>query len=185
MCLSHLWTAVSNHGGFVLQTEGDQLRAFFPNEKNHAPLAMALRAASEMHAKLALVEQQFREQNLFASADSRLVFRAGLTEGEIRLVWQNTGGVRHAAWIDAGHGTAMAEATRLMNLERQVPRAERDTNILVPERLAGQALLQTPEFKEGWSLRDQDMAGKQDNPSRVAVYQIRAQARSPNLKNTA
>ncbi|MBI3557300.1 MAG: hypothetical protein HY074_13635 [Deltaproteobacteria bacterium] len=185
MCLSHLWTAVSNHGGFVLQTEGDQMRAFFPREHSPLPLAQALRAAGEMHAKLALVEQQFREQNLLASTESRLIFRGGLVEGELRPVWHNTGGVRHPAWAGVGDVCAMTEATRLMNLERQVPQAERETNVLVPESLAEQAPLQTPEFKDNWSLRHQDLAGKHDKRLQVAVYRPRSWSSSPNLKNSA
>ncbi len=177
MCLSHLWTAVSNHGGIVLQTEGDQLRAFFPREKAPLPLTNALRAVGEMHVKLMLVEQQFREQNLFASNESRLVFRGGLTEGELRPVWQNTGGVRHAAWQGLGETCPMTEATRLMNLERQLPRGEGDTNLLVPANLAQQAPLQTLEFKDNWV--------KPDSQARAAVYRPSTRSRSPNLKNSA
>jgi hypothetical protein len=171
-CLSHLWSAVSDNHGFVLQTEGDQLRAFFPREACQVPAQSALRATDEMQERLGHVARQFREQGVMPD-DAVLSFRGGIAEGGIRPIWQDSGGVRVPTWVTSDHSSmnAFNEAERLMALEGQRVDDPRGTHVLLGERLAAQV----PDAKSAVSI---EKGG-------VAVYHPRARVAVTSSKKRA
>jgi hypothetical protein len=119
--LSHLWMAVSEHGGLVIRTEGDALHAIFPAGDIENPVSAAFAAADAMTGKLKELERRFESQGLSAlMPDGGLHFRAAVLEGDIRPIWQDYGGTRLASWVETGHANAFVEVARILELEREV-----------------------------------------------------------------
>lgn len=170
-CLSHMWAAVSQNGGLVLQTEGDALRALFPADELAHPARAAFDAADAMRRNLAELEGRFISQGLPAQVlAGGLHFRGAVVEGDIRPIWQAYGGSRLAGWVETGHVNVFIEAARLLELERQVAKAETSPGsivIAIPElrsKLAAVALTGR------WLFERRSFEGKHGQSYDVAAY---------------
>ena len=170
-CLSHMWAAVSQNGGLVLQTEGDALRALFPADELPDPARAAFLAADAMRRNLAELEGRFISQGVPSKVlAGGLHFRGAVVEGEIRPIWQAYGGSRLAGWVETGHVNVFIEAARLLELERQVAK---------DEPAPGSVVIALPELKSRlasagltgrWLFERRAFEGKHAQSYDVAAY---------------
>lgn len=162
-CVSHLWTAVTDHGGIVLQTEGDGLRAFFDADSCPDPLAAALGSTDAMARNLREVDGWIRSEYPIAASMPPLRFRGGIAQGEIRPVWQELGGNRQASWTEAGASNAFVDSARLMEAEKGLG-PDGSAVVIVSGSASPGALVGT------WLARELDVIGKHSVHYRVDVY---------------
>jgi hypothetical protein len=163
-CLSHMWTAVLEAQGIILATEGDQLLAFFDGAAFPTPVLAALGATEGIMRNLRLLEERFRPLEV------QLDFRAAITVGAIRPVWQEMGKLRQPSWIEAGSTNALVECARLMELERQVNAPGRRTLVILPQSQLAPVLGTSPELREKVLFEQQTRASKHSTIYTFAVY---------------
>ena len=167
-CLSHLWSAAIAEGGVVLQTEGDQLRAFFDSDEHAEPAASALRAADRMSEKLQELAERFADQGFAAEGRPSIDFRGGVAIGEIAPVWQEIGNTRYASWIEVGTMNPFVESARFMELERKLEGAPQDTVVVLAEDAARR--LKAFETSGRWFIPGCPFEGKHGRMYRVVAY---------------
>ncbi len=173
MIVSHMWMAVSQNGGIVLQTEGDAILALFPAGEIEIPISAAFKAVDSMRENLLALEQRFLAQGITDMVpESGIHFRGAISEGDIRPIWQTYGGTRLASWAETGHGNALVESARLMELEREVaPKlGNNSTIVIVTEELKKN--LPAMSFKGKWAIERETLLGKHGRPYDIAAYQI-------------
>jgi hypothetical protein len=172
-CLSHMWMATSDQGGLVLQTEGDALRALFAATDVVDPLTAALAAADAMGRNLAALERRFRSQGLAEMIPpDGLHFRGALVEGDIRPLWQDYGGTRLAGWVETGHSNVFIEASRLLELERQVKLATHRAASIVIVPTESRARIATKVSPGRWMFEKNRFVGKHGQIYEVAAYEV-------------
>ena len=108
-----------------------------------------------------------------------LNFRAGAAAGEIKPVWHERGGERHASWAEAGSSHAFVESARLMDLERQVAPGDAPASYALFLEAAARELDGTgatpARRREGdaggsWKVRELELTGKHAQRYTVAVW---------------
>ncbi len=171
ICLSHMWMAVSKNGGHVLQTEGDALRALFPEGDVKEPARAAIVATETMRQSLQQLEQRFVAQGMSAVPEDGLHFRASIVEGEIRPIWQAYGGTRLAGWSEAGGTNAFVESSRLLEMERQVGEGGAAASVVVVPTPLGERL-QEAALPGRWLFDRHTMEGKHGLAYEVAAYRV-------------
>ncbi|HAZ12563.1 MAG: hypothetical protein A2X86_11810 [Bdellovibrionales bacterium GWA2_49_15] len=172
-CLSHMWMAVSQNGGIVLQTEGDALRAIFPAGELEAPVEAAFRAVDTMRRNLMELEQRFVAQGMADMVPkSGIHFRGAIVLGEIRPIWQSYGGARLASWAETGHSNVLIEVSRLLEMEREVAPGDGKSSsiVIVPQELKKNT--PTMSLMGQWLFESRTLLGKHGTPYEVAAYQV-------------
>jgi hypothetical protein len=182
-CVSHLWTAVMENGGVVLQTEGDAIRALFDQETCPDPVAAALRTTDRMAQELALVDGRIRSEHAAAAEMPRLAFRGGVAVGAVKPIWHDFAGTHHASWIEAGGSNAFVESTRLMDLERDAGGVPGGTRVVITEQLYGSGPL--AGLGGRWESHGLELLGKHGQPYRIAVYAPVAASAAPAARDAA
>jgi hypothetical protein len=160
-CLTTLWEAVVESGGFILQTNGDGLIAFFDKTVLVSPANSALDATDAMASKLDSLFAKFKDQGYITSDTLKLKFRAALASGEIKPIWQEMGNQRLASWTETGDQNAFVTVSRLMDLERGLLLDGNQTLML--EELA-------KNLDRSFLIRNKKLVGKHDLGYEVAVY---------------
>ena len=169
LCATHLWAAAIKHRGVVLQTDGDQIKAFFEQGECEVPLVSALRAVDEMNACLHALAQQLKDQGVLSDETRSLHFRGGLAWGEIRPTLQEVGSDRLAAWAEAGRSTPFLDAVRMMDMERLVAGDNCASQVLMASSLAEQ-LKDDSQIEGHFVSREQALEGKHKRAYKVAIY---------------
>lgn len=167
---NHFYDVVYKNNGIVINKKGDELVAFFDNEKSAAPLLNALRATEEIAIISKALESEFRRKKLMPPGATGFFFRAALTIGDIRPVWENFGGNREAYWEEAGNTTPFVEASRLMDIERQVKTDTPLTQLIVRDEMAEGVISQDRRMTSKFEIRAQVFKDKHGNEHKVAVF---------------
>jgi hypothetical protein len=169
-CVSHLATALVENGATILQTEGDQLRAFFAGERHRDPVAQAVAATAGLAQRLHAVATRLSAEFGIEKVEG-IGFRAGLATGEIRPIWQDIGGQRAAGWIEAGSENPFVLSSRMMELEKALAPASSSATgrLILPEELAA-AIAQSPRAVAlPWEKRAEKTQGKHGKVYEIAV----------------
>lgn len=98
-----LSNVVTSSGAEIIQAEGDALAFFLPMEGPAKQLARATDI-------LLKCDSHLRDQNIY--------FRAAISEGEIKPLWQEIQGQRRPAWAQAGNSNVFVENARLLEAEK-------------------------------------------------------------------
>ncbi|MBI3556080.1 MAG: hypothetical protein HY074_07440 [Deltaproteobacteria bacterium] len=172
-CLSHLWTAVSEHDGLVMQTEGDSLRALFADGDHNNSLIAAFEALDAMKRNLTKLSKRFASQGLAASLPREgLNFRASLAAGEIRPIWQDYGGVRLASWTETSGTNVFTDAARLLELERQIQSEMNSPASIVITPAELRARFTVGSSQGVWLFDRRSFVGKHGAAYEVAAYRV-------------
>ncbi len=168
-CLSRLWAAVIKSEGMILQTEGDLLRAFFDSEVCKNPLLSALSASNQMKRELDILVQQMRAQGIVDQDFPEVEFRAGLSAGQIRPVWQEIENSRIASWIDTGETSPLLESARMLELEREV-QSTQTSLVVMSEDMVVSSRNSLEAHLQHFKIRSHRCMGKHNRIYLVAGY---------------
>lgn len=171
MALSHLWSAVAEAKGTVLQTEGDNLLAFFEEDTSSPALARAVETLNVIRQKLAGYSDQLREQGVVQPEYGNVRFRGALCFGEVKPLWHDINGQKFPGWVAAGSDNVFLELARLLELEPKVdPERARDV-VVTPRAL-------TPSLRGGlipegaWVLEDGSFSVKHGMIVNVSAFTL-------------
>ncbi|MEW6055009.1 MAG: hypothetical protein AB1540_00205 [Bdellovibrionota bacterium] len=174
-CLSHLWSSAAEKGAVILQTEGDQIKLFFDSANCADPVEAALEATDLMMKRLGVLHGQFVAQNWISVQCERIEFRAAISSGAIKPVWQEVGGTRLGAWAEVDESRPFIENARLIEIERALNHDE--SIVLIPEELAKQvAGSSKPKFRDRFLFRAQNHAAKHGQIYCVSAFVPRAES---------
>ena len=167
---NQFYDAVYKNGGIIVNKKGDELIAFFDRDKSPLPLVSALKTTMEVFTISEALEAEHRRQHMLPPGATGFYFRAALTFGEIRPVWENVAGNREAYWEEAGNTAPFVEASRLMEIERQVTTEVPTTQLLVRDAVADLILGQERRIGSWFTQRDKSFADKHGTEYRVAIF---------------
>ncbi|MBI3542638.1 MAG: hypothetical protein HY075_05120 [Deltaproteobacteria bacterium] len=157
--------------GALLVADLKDSEALYRYRAVHAQ-ANALKTVVEITMISQAIEADYRRMQLLPPDSGGFFFRAALTLGDIRPVWENFAGNREAYWEEAGNTTPFVEASRLMDIERQVV-VDSDTpctQLVVREELTQLILRQERRLIGMFVQRDQPYADKHGAEYRVAIF---------------
>jgi hypothetical protein len=132
---SHFYSAISKHQGIVLETHGDEIIAFFDQEKSATPALLSgflsLQAMAELSGWLV---QELTDRGSYPKDAPGFYFRAALSPGFIKPIWDEIGpNVREAGWEEAGQSTPFVDNARLMDFERDVAKSKTKSVVIVKQ----------------------------------------------------
>ncbi|MBI3543072.1 MAG: hypothetical protein HY075_07350 [Deltaproteobacteria bacterium] len=170
---SHFYTAVTKHGGTVIQRKGDEIIGFFDKDKSDDPTLSAVLASDEMERLSGLLERDFRERGLYPPDARGFHFRAAIAQGAVRPVWENVGGSREAYWEETGGTSPFVESARLLEFERQIAGADAPSSLLIMrDELAVTLAAANPGLAGALLLRSHTVADKHGKRYEVAAYRL-------------
>ncbi len=132
--ISHLWSLAATKKATVLQSEGDSLALFFPDESK-VQLQDILHLLCEMDEVVERIFSQMRESSIELSLESPLRFRAALVEGRVKPIWREVDQRRYPAWIEAGSENVFVIASRLHQFEKDCLEVQNASTLVVLENL--------------------------------------------------
>lgn len=165
--ISMIWSAIAESGGVVIKAEGDEVIAFFDDEKHPNPLRSALEASDRCYLRL----QQVAKEN-DASANATICFRMGMAAGRIRPIWVGQGRDRLPAWTQTEDSMVFVDCARIMEAERELQKTLPENSSLV---VIANELLQKHEIEEKLLhgtvvTRGKRIRGKHDRIYAVTCY---------------
>lgn len=166
---SYFYTSILKYNGFVIHKKGDEVIGFFDSDKCPDHTLSAVNAVKEMAQLSALLEQDFRSRNMYPSDAKEVCFRAALTTGDVKPVWEEMGKSREAYWEEAGNTSPFVESSRLLEIERSIAHPS-SIRLIVPEKLVNELIRQDPELRVNFVLRSQIVKSKHDSSYEVAVF---------------
>ncbi len=131
---SHVYHVVARNRGVVVRKKGDGLVALFPNDRGGSPWRRAAVAYAEIVHLSRSLATQFGEIGCLRGRPDDFCFRASVTEGSLRPIWESFGSIREPAWEDVGSASALVESGRLLELEAQFVGQETRTSLIMPRR---------------------------------------------------
>lgn len=167
---SHFYTSLIKHGGFVINKKGDEIIGFFDQEKVADPVGSALRCLEEISSLSAVLEQDLRSRDLFPAGAKGFYFRAAVTLGEIRPVWEQMGdSQREAYWEEAGTTSVFVESARLLETEKRVSGRGDESLVILREAVAEELLIRQPNFNRSFVARAHMVKDKHGNVDQCLV----------------
>ena len=179
ICISRIWAIVDAAGGTVLVTDGDAIKAFFPDGTSAHSALKAILMSEKISSELDQIADQLKSIHGSLSKDWQIQFRAGLATGKIRPVWQEVGRDRFPNWIESGDTQPFLISTRLMDLERKLE-PHSGSVVLVPSGLA-QEIEETGGLARPFASRDLTIAGKHGVAYQLSVFVAGKSARPVDL----
>jgi hypothetical protein len=166
---THFYTSIMKFNGTIIHKKGDEVIGFFDQDKSKFPLVDAIKAIEDMSRVSLLLENEFKNQQIYPPDAQGLYFRAAATLGEIRPVWEMLGNVREAYWEEAGSSSPFVESSRLLEMERKFG-TPRDTLLVLSERHVADVADADPRLVLGFKHRDQPAKDKHGQEYRVAIF---------------
>src|SRR5690606_36508476 len=133
--VAKLCAVIARNNGTVLSTEGDAVVAFFEEGYSASMLDKVKATCRELDASLNHFSGELNAMQIH-SLDSRLFLRIAIARGEIRPVWHDLGDYRCASWVGAGDENMFLVASRLADVERQIPDADKHSLLVMKTELA-------------------------------------------------
>jgi hypothetical protein len=164
---SQVYSAALQSQGTIVSKKGDEVLVFFDAEKNQSPSETALRVFSEVARVSDLLATEFRRQGLFPPQVDGFHFRAALSEGAIRPIWEDVAGRREAYWEEAGDTMPFVQASRLMDIERKIKETSSTTTMLVMDERSATTLAGLPGLH--FVARERVFPDKHGTEHRVAA----------------
>ena len=170
ICLSHMWSAVTRHGGIVLQTDGDALLGFFERHDQGEALTQAVKALESVGRDLESLSEQFRAAGVLVPG-AVIHVRASIAHGSIKPVWQEAGGQRSASWTGAGNINVFLLAARLQELERQINPDSVQSNVIMLTEEAAHLPAHVHKSMR-WTTSSVELSGKSGKTYVVSSFAV-------------
>ncbi len=163
-CLTLLWSAAADYGGTIIETEGDSLVAFFENTAITPSLDGAINAALLAKKELEELESQIRKSDPIHTQNWHIGFRAAISVGSIKPVWQTVLDARYASWEGVGEKNPFTEASKFLEFGRKMTADNTtDSIVFLHEEVAQKAEDFLSKIGFTWLFRDLPIAGKIDS----------------------
>ncbi|MGZ3691182.1 MAG: hypothetical protein ACXVAX_06750 [Pseudobdellovibrio sp.] len=177
--LSHIWSGINKSGGTILKAEGDEVVAFFESHEHANPVLSALTAMDQIAVQLKNYSEEIQCQ--YEGFDNQsLHFRAAVALGEIRPIWIEGASGRLPAWVQVGSSMVFVEASRLLEIEKQVEResSELTSRVLVQSVNRSENPIDESLLSGKFIIMQKSYHGKHDRLYIVDVYRPVADKRS-------
>jgi hypothetical protein len=164
---SQVYSAALRSHGTIVSKKGDEVLVFFDADKSPRPSETALRVFVEVARASELLAAEFRRQGLFPPQVEGFHFRAALSEGAIRPIWEDVAGRREAYWEEAGDTMTFVEASRLMDIERKITETSKTISMLVMDERSATSVQEQPGIR--FVARERTFPDKHGTAHRVAA----------------
>jgi hypothetical protein len=133
-CLGKMWAVALRHEGEIVDTQGDAITILFEGPRAEV-FKRAVRATQAINDALAEFSEAAWGPKLQAALPGgRLRFRAAVSFGSLRPIWQTVQATSQPGWIEAEDSNPFVDAARLLEVEKELN--GRDTSLLVADASA-------------------------------------------------
>ncbi len=131
--ISEICREITSRDGVILETNGDGAIAFFENSENHQSSALALDSVQQIKIALDRFAIELNSGSEIGRLD--IGFRAAVTTGSIKPIWQDTGSTKIPAWIQVGKSMPLVQVARILEFDRSFESSPGSCRVFVPEFL--------------------------------------------------